>query len=321
LEQRKVSVRLFLREGLPKGMRTAEIVGWTGMALICPRSTLDKFQEFPRADSAAVYLLLGEDEDGTPMVYIGQSRSVNGRLKKHIDDDTKSFFDTIIAFVSKDENLTTAHVTYLEARLVKMAKEARRVRVNNTNQGLIATGLPESDVADMNNFINNITMLLLTLGVNVFEIVAVAPASSPSSIQPLFQLQAAVVQAKAIENGGEFVVLKDSQSRGSIGAQDSYKGQRDKLIATGALMRQGDDRLFVFTQDTPFKSVSAAAAVVLGRNANGRKEWKVSGTNQTYADWEASKVASVERGEHQSGPDESGATEPDAGCNDGSTTR
>jgi len=294
LEQRKVSVRLFLREGLPKGMRTAEIVGWTGMALICPRSTLDKFQEFPRADSAAVYLLLGEDEDGTPMVYIGQSRSVNGRLKKHIDDDTKNFFDTIIAFVSKDENLTTAHVTYLEARLVKMAKEARRVRVNNTNQGLIATGLPESDVADMNNFINNITMLLLTLG---------------------------VVQAKAIENGGEFVVLKDSQSRGSIGAQDSYKGQRDKLIATGALVRQGDDRLFVFTQDTPFKSVSAAAAVVLGRNANGRTEWKVSGTNQTYADWEASKVASLERGEHQSGPDESGATEPDAGCNDGSTTR
>ncbi len=57
MDQRPVSVKLFLREGLAKGMRTAELSGWTGMALICPRSRVAAFDDFPRADSTGVYLL------------------------------------------------------------------------------------------------------------------------------------------------------------------------------------------------------------------------------------------------------------------------
>lgn len=291
MDQRPVSVTLFRREGLPKGMRTAEIVGWTGIALICPRSRLDTFHKFPRADSAAAYLLLGEDENGDPMVYVGQTGSIGARLKAHLNDSEKDFFTDVIAFVSKDENLTTAHVIYLEARLLQMAKQAGQARINNPNQNLVAKGLPESDMADMNNFIDNITTLLLALGVTIFEIVTVTHAPGlPSTTAPLFELHSSGVSAKATEASGEFIVLTGSQSRGGIGPQDSYKGQRDTLIANGGLARKGEDTPYIFTRDYPFKSPSAASAVVLGRNDNGRTSWKVAGTIQTYAQWEANKA-------------------------------
>jgi hypothetical protein len=36
----------------------------------------------------------------------------------------------------------------------------------------------------------------------------------------------------------------------------------------------------------PFKSPSAAAAVILDRNSNGRREWKLVGSKSTYHEWQ-----------------------------------
>jgi len=176
----------------------------------------------------------------------------------------------VIAVVSKDENLTTAHVTYLEARLLQMAKQAGQARISNPNQNLVARGLPESDVADMDNFVANIATLLLALGVGILDVVAVPPAQGAAAV---FELHSSGVRATATEAVGEFIVLEGSLSRGHVGTQDSYRGQRDKLIANGVLKRDqgdGDGTPYVFTRDYPFKSPSAASAVVLGRNDNGR---------------------------------------------------
>ena len=46
-----------------------------------------------------------------------------------------------------------------------------------------------------------------------------------------------------------------------------YLDQRIALIANGTIVDS------VFTKDYTFSSSSAAASVVLGRSANGRKEW------------------------------------------------
>ena len=59
--------------------------------------------------------------------------------------------------------------------------------------------------------------------------------------------------------------------------QQHVRGMYDKrqeLIGNGVLARAGD--IYQFTQDFPFSSPSTAAAVVLGRSANGRIEWKDS---------------------------------------------
>jgi hypothetical protein len=47
---------------------------------------------------------------------------------------------------------------------------------------------------------------------------------------------------------------------------------RETLLAQGILSPQGDQ--LIFTQDYAFDSPSSAAGVLLGRSANGRREWK-----------------------------------------------
>lgn len=42
-----------------------------------------------------------------------------------------------------------------------------------------------------------------------------------------------------------------------------------------------------------FASPSAAAACVLGRNSNGRLEWKVEGTKTSFGAWQESRRAEV----------------------------
>ena len=52
----------------------------------------------------------------------------------------------------------------------------------------------------------------------------------------------------------------------------SMLAKRQELIELGVLVQKGSD--LEFTQDYAFCSPSTAASVVLGRNANGRVEWK-----------------------------------------------
>lgn len=76
---------------------------------------------------------------------------------------------------------------------------------------------------------------------------------------------------------GQRVVCKGSQAvLETVPSMPTYvRGMydiRQKLIESEVLAPQGDH--YVFTQDYSFSSPSAAAAVVLGRSANGRVEWK-----------------------------------------------
>ena len=66
-------------------------------------------------------------------------------------------------FTSKDENLTKAHIRYLEGRILDQAKHAARAIIQN---GQSSGGrLPESDREDMEIFLEKIHQLLPVLGV------------------------------------------------------------------------------------------------------------------------------------------------------------
>lgn len=69
--------------------------------------------------------------------------------------------------------------------------------------------------------------------------------------------------------GDEFIVLAGSKIAPDVteGLPSNYLSQRSELIDKGAI----SDNTFV--KDYTFTSASAAAAVILGRSANGRREW------------------------------------------------
>ena len=95
------------------------------------------------------------------------------------------------------------------------------------------------------------------------------------------------VTALADEIDGEFLVLKDSKTLRESGyVSNTYAELKKELIVEGILVEDSDQRFYTFAHDYVFKSVSAAAAVVLDRNSNGRTEWKVAGSATTYNDWQ-----------------------------------
>jgi hypothetical protein len=98
------------------------------------------------------------------------------------------------------------------------------------------------------------------------------------------------VKATMIETEDAYVVRKDSLAAKDAGyAWNSYSGLRQTLIKKGQLSVDGE--YYRFTEDVPFSSPSAAAAVVLDRNSNGRTEWKLVGTRTTYDEWQRSRAA------------------------------
>jgi hypothetical protein len=91
------------------------------------------------------------------------------------------------------------------------------------------------------------------------------------------------VDARAIENDGEIVVLKGSVGTTQENKVNQYAPLRQQLLDEGKiiLLTGGGIR---FVEDVPFKSASAAAAVLNNRNSAGPREWKVEATGQSLGE-------------------------------------
>lgn len=298
------SVRLFLADGTPGGLLTAEIMNWTGHVVAAPRSDLAALLKRPEATRTGIYILLGDDPDslGGQMVYIGEGDDVSKRLYQHArpeDQNGKDFWDRAIVLTSKDTNLTKAHARYLESRFITIALQASRARLTNgTTPPPIV--LPEADVSDMEYFIEQAKIVLPVLGVNIFrspKTATVVPSTETAGTRtdsPVFEmtLKKSGIAATAREVDGEFTVLEGSCARLKwTGAEDhSYTGLRAKLEQDGTLVPASDGSAMHFTRNHVFASPSAAAAIVAGRSANGRKEWVIEGRRTTYGEWETEGV-------------------------------
>jgi predicted GIY-YIG superfamily endonuclease len=286
-------IRLFLVDGTPGGLLTAEIMNWTGHVIAAPRTDLAYLLKRPEVQRTGIYLLLGEDPEspGRQMVYIGEGDDVGRRLTTHARDESKDFWDRAVVLTSKDMNLTKAHARYLESRFIALAREAGRSRLSN-GTAPDPIQLPEADVSDMEYFLAQAKIVLPVLGVNTFRTTsAPAPASGeapPPNTSPSFVIDRSGVTATAQEVDGEFMVRAGSTARRTwVGTNNaSYYKLRLRNETDGTIVPTADGRVMMFPKDSPYSSPSAAAAVILGRSANGRTEWMIQSTGQTYAHWQ-----------------------------------
>ena len=293
------SIRLYLADGTPGGLLMAEIMNWTGHVVAPPRSDLAGLLKRPEASRTGIYLLLGDDPDslGGSIAYIGEGNDVGKRLYQHAraeDQGGKDFWDRAIMLTIKDANLTKAHARYLESRFITLASQARRSRlINGTAPAPLP--LPEADVSDMEYFIAHAKIVLPVLGVNILRSAATADAgpggvSGPAAASsPVFVLHVKKdgITARAREIDGEFTVLEGSCARASwTGSQHTYKALHQKLAGDGALVQEIGGAAMRFARDQVFASPSAAAAVITGRQANGRVEWKAESSGISFGSWQ-----------------------------------
>ncbi len=263
------TIKIFLVHGDPKRLRTAELSNWTGKAVAGPRSEFDGIIRREESFNSGVYLLTGNDpESGKPAIYIGEAESIKDRVKTHLERD---FWNQIVFFISKDENLTKAHVRYLEGKLIEQAYKANRAIVKNSQNS--SARLPESDREDMKVFLEKIYQLLPVLGIDLLVTTAKAEAATEKGL--LF-CEIKGLKAKGHLSPNGFLVLKGSQAtlkdRASSKKYPWASSIRNRLKEDGVLIENGDHLLF--TRDEDFSSPSAAAAVVHGGHANGLIAWK-----------------------------------------------
>ncbi|WP_066569042.1 GIY-YIG nuclease family protein [Snodgrassella sp. CFCC 13594] len=277
----RTTIKIFLLYGDPKKLRIGEISNWTGKAVAGPRVDIEQILQRPEAEGSGVYILTGTDPDsGSTAAYIGEAESIKVRLKQHV---SKEFWNHAVFFVSKDENLTKAHIRYLESQMIVMARTAGRMKLMNVVES--SAKLPESDIADMAFFIEKMKQLLPPLGMDLFvpihpSVSEASQANKSNNIEnEIFGGSYRKLKAEAKITANGVVVLKGSQAaiqeRNSARDEQHWvKKLRAGLIQSGVLASTGES--YLFTEDYEFSSPSAAAAVIVGGNQNGREFWKNS---------------------------------------------
>ncbi len=264
------TIKIFLIDGDPNGRMSCELSNWTGKAYKIPRIKVKDCSDRDDLVNTGVYMLFGKDEDGKDLVYIGEAESILKRLNQHLNQ--KDFWHETIVFISKDENLNKAHIKYLENRLHKIALSANRYKVENSSTPT-QSSISESDQAEMEEFLENIKMLVNTLGHKVFD--EKRELKNKKRRETFYLKAARGADSLGQPSSDGFVVFKGSKAAGSTVASitPNFVKLRDKLIADNLLTKK--QGYLEFSDDYIFSSPSTAASIVLGRNANGLTEWKL----------------------------------------------
>jgi hypothetical protein len=265
------TIKIFLIDGESNGRMSCELSNWSGKAYKIPRIKIKDCSDRNDLNSTGVYLLFGKDEIGKEQVYIGEAESILVRLNQQLIK--KDFWNEAIIFISKDENLNKAHIKYIENRLHELAIIANRYLIENS---IIPTksSISESDKAEMEEFIENIKMLVNTLGHKVFDEKREVKTKESKNIFYLKSTRNAEGQGEPTSDG--FVVFKNSKASLTTvkSISPNFLVFRQKLINDGVLVNKGE--YLEFIDDYIFSSPSSAAVIITGRNSNGPLEWKNS---------------------------------------------
>lgn len=270
---RPFSIRIFLPDGTPDGVRVIEKSNWTGTGLVFPRSLFTQAKQRQEATRTGVYVLVGhEDEADLPTIYVGQGDPVRNRLEQHFAQ--KEFWTWAVFFVTRDDSLNKAHIGYLESKLIRLAMEAKRAKLDNQNLPQ-PSPLSEADTADMDSFLADM--------LSIFPLVGLTAFATPRAVGPkkaTLHLAAKGIEAQGYESPQGFVVQAGStavvQETPSI--HGFLSALRSQLLQQGVLVLENN--FLRMTQDYAFSSPSTAAGVLLGRAASGPAEWH-SGDGRT----------------------------------------
>lgn len=265
--QRPFSIKIFVPDGDPDGLRVVEKSNWTGVGIVFRRTNYKQAANREEFLKTGVYILVGSSEESSlPTVYIGEGDPVKARLDSHYSK--KDFWDWAVFFVTKDSSLNKAHVKHLESRLLELAGDAKQCKLDNTQTSL-PPSLSEAETADVESFLLDILNVFPLLGLSVFE-------KTETSGKPidLLYIKAKGVTAKGYEDAKGFVVMQGSQMvvDATPSLNQHYLSIRKDLIDQGIVVHQ--EQHYVFTQNQVFSAPSKAGAVITGGPTNGRTAWK-----------------------------------------------
>ncbi|MGB7978504.1 MAG: GIY-YIG nuclease family protein [Chlamydiales bacterium] len=259
------TINLFLPDGIPEGLKIIEKSNWSGCGLSLPRASFSKHKQRLEFQKPGIYFLIG-DLDVEPKMYIGEGDPLLNRILSH--SQNKNFWDLLIAFTSKDQNLNKSAIQYLEAHLIQLAHNTGRFSVMNEKNPR-EPSLSEMDRAVCDGYLRELLLCLPLLGINL--------SREPAGCHPANKLfiRAKNLNASGSESPEGFLVHKESQATfiEAPSIPPGIKALRSTLIERGILTKL-ETNTFKFSQNYLFSSPSTASSVILGRSSNGRLEWR-----------------------------------------------
>ncbi len=272
------SIELFLVNGTADNLITAELSNWNGKALKVPRievSSCDR-DDFTQP---GVHFLFCKEDDGFDSVYIGEAENVKERLLQHLRDyqseKEKYYWNTAVVFIGRD--LNKAHIRYLENRFVEIARSCKRYMVLTKNT-YSHTVLKESQIAVMDEFIDNVKVLINALGYKVLEPIPgkteqkKSAADNPDKETIMLHLE------RSIKNVGKVEADGSQTSEGFVVFQGSRISLMDDNTIPAVIKERRKsapiDENGTLKENMLFTSPSYAAMFVIGKSANGLTSWK-----------------------------------------------
>jgi Domain of unknown function (DUF4357) len=258
------TIKIFLLEGDPTGAKKVQLSNWSGLAFVIPRNKLEIVNKRDELNKQCMYFLVGGSSI-SPEVYVGEAENFQKRIPQH---QSKDFWNTCIVFLAKDENLSKAHVKFLEATFIDDCHKANRAKLHNGNSPE-GSKLSEEDESDMSEFKQNVKLILSTLGYTFHEIPTVADKASAK-----YFIKSKGLEAKGIYTSEGIIVLEGSQvAKDETPSIAEYlRNLRAEKLQAKAMVDKG--KYFEVQQKITFSSLSTAAGFVMGRTANGWNEWR-----------------------------------------------
>ena len=260
------SIELFLVNGTADSLITAELSNWNGKAIKIPRIEVTSCK---REDitQAGVYFLFCKEDDGSDSVYIGEAENVKDRLIQHLRDyqaeKEKYYWSTAVIFVGRD--LNKALIRYLENRFVEIARNSKRyiVLTKNTYRNTV---MKESQIAVMEEFIDNVKILINALGYKLLEPFSQVESSASETDDEILYLTSGSAKATGKVTTEGFVVFEDAIVNEKTSTKSLSAGMQ-KLRQT--LIDSDKVQNWKTTEDILFSSSSAAADFILGYSVSG----------------------------------------------------
>ena len=155
-----------LRTGDPNGIRTVFISNKICEMIVFPKSEFEIASKMEESSRPALYILLGEDENGSAQAYIGESTNGMKRIYNH--KSHKLFWNKCLMFVAKDESINKADVQYLERKAIDLATDCAQYGVMNEQSGK-EISLSNYQIDIMEEFFDDVRLLASFIGCPIFE--------------------------------------------------------------------------------------------------------------------------------------------------------
>lgn len=249
------TIRVFVADGDPEGVRLVDRMNWTGVGVVFPRERWQTARNRAELSRTGVYILVGykEGDEDLPTLYIGEGDAVRDRIDSHAQN--KEFWEDGYAFTTSNNGLNKAHVRWLERELIQQAKKAGRSKLDN-GTAPSEPPLSEAERADSRAFLREILQILPIMGLRAFEeLKPVATPHAPAATQPI---TGSIVALPSASVSNDVVVVVPAQEEGFKAVFLGEHRWRSIRIAGGKLQQI---RYLAVYQTKPISAVTHYAPV------------------------------------------------------------